>query len=108
MKAVGDALGIVIISIVMACAVAGAVASLRRREEGLGAEFLNGLRAIGDIFIPVAGIMASIPYLSRGVQFLFSRVYEALGADPAMAATTFLAVDMGGYQLARVLAGTTE
>ena len=31
-----------------------------------------------------------------------------VGADPAMAATTFIAVDMGGYQLADILAQTRE
>ena len=39
---------------------------------------------------------------------VFGPVYGALGADPAMAATTFIAVDMGGYQLADALAQTRE
>ena len=41
----------------MACAVAGAFASIRNDEEGLGAEFLAGLHAIGYCFIPVSGVM---------------------------------------------------
>jgi ethanolamine transporter len=54
-------IGIVVISLVMACAAAGAVASPIDDEKGLGKEFLEGLDAIGYIFVPVAGIMASIP-----------------------------------------------
>lgn len=35
-------------------------------------------------------------------------LFSAIGADPAIAATTFIAVDMGGYQLADALAQTRE
>jgi ethanolamine transporter len=101
-------IGTVVISIVMLCAVAGALASLRDDEKGLGKEFLEGLHAIGYIFIPVAGIMASIPFLSQLVQVVFGPTFAAIGADPAMAATSIIAVDMGGYQLADRLALTRE
>jgi ethanolamine transporter len=97
-------IGVVVITVVMACAVAGALASLVDRERGLGKEFLDGLHAIGYIFVPVAGIMAAVPYLSRFVPDVFGPVFAAVGADPAMAATTFIAVDMGGYHLARDIA----
>ena len=96
-------IGIVVISVVLCCAVAGAVASLFDSRQGLGKEFLDGLHAIGYIFVPVAGVMAAIPLLSQLVRAVAGPVYAAVGADPAMAATTFIAVDMGGYQLARSL-----
>jgi ethanolamine transporter len=99
-------IGVVVISVVMCCTAAGAIASLRDPEKGLGREFLEGLHAIGHIFVPVAGIMASIPYLSRLVQSLIGPVFSAIGADPAIAATSVIAVDMGGYQLADRLAQT--
>jgi ethanolamine transporter len=103
-----SAIGIAVISIVMFCAVIGAAASLFDSEKGLGKEFLDGLHTIGYIFVPVAGIMAAIPLLSRLVGFLAGPVYSAVGADPAMSATTFIAVDMGGYQLARKLTDVNE
>ncbi len=103
-----SAIGAVVISIVMLCAIAGAVASLRDDEKGLGKEFLEGLHAIGYIFVPVAGIMASIPFLSELVSFLLGPAFSAIGADPAMAATSIIAVDMGGYQLADRLAQSRE
>ena len=74
-------------------------------EEGLGKEFLDGLHSIGYIFVPVAGIMAAVPYLSELIRFAIGPAFAAIGADPSIAATTFIAVDMGGYQLADVLAG---
>lgn len=101
-------IGIVIISVVMVCAVAGAVASLFDGQQGLGKEFLDGLHAIGYIFVPVAGVMAAIPLLSQLVRAVAGPAYSAVGADPAMAATTFIAVDMGGYQLARNLTDVHE
>lgn len=48
--------------------------------------------------------MASIPYLSRLVETVVAPVWSAAGADPALAATTFIASDMGGYQLAQSVA----
>ena len=48
--------------------------------------------------------MASAPFLEAFVSSVFGPVYSAVGADPAMAATTFIAVDMGGNPLAEALA----
>ena len=100
--------GTVVVYIIMACAVAGAIASAIKPESELGQQFVAGVDSIGPIFLPVAGIMASAPYLTAFVEGVFGPAYGALGADPAMAATTFIAVDMGGYQLADALAQTRE
>ncbi|MCO5387343.1 MAG: ethanolamine utilization protein EutH [Desulfosporosinus sp.] len=81
---------------------------LLKKKSELGKEFLEGLYSIGPIFVPVAGIMAATPYLAAFVKTVFGPIYAAIGADPAIAATTFIAVDMGGYQLADVLATTRE
>lgn len=97
-----------VLYIIMACAVAGAIASIIKEESGLGNEFLQGLYSIGPIFVPVAGIMAATPYLASFVKAVFGPAFSAIGADPAIAATTFIAVDMGGYQLADALAQTRE
>ena len=100
--------GRVVVYIIMICAVAGAIASAIRPESELGQQFVAGIDSIGPIFLPVAGIMAAAPYLTAFVSSVFGPAYGALGADPAMAATTFIAVDMGGYQLADALAQTRE
>lgn len=101
-------IGSLVIALVMACSFAGAVASLRDDRSPLGKEFIEGLHAIGPIFVPVAGIMASVPFLSQAVRSLLGPVYASIGADPALASTSLIATDMGGYQLARALAGSTE
>lgn len=101
-------IGTFVIYIIMISAVIGAIASIIDSESPLGKEFNAGLHAIGYIFIPVAGIMAAIPYLSAFVGTVIGPVFEAVGADPAMAATSVIAVDMGGYQLAKELALSNE
>jgi ethanolamine transporter len=92
----------------MICTVLGALAAIRNQEEGLGAEFIAGIHAIGPVFVPVAGIMASIPYLSRFITWIVSPVFVQIGADPSIAATAIVAVDMGGYQLADAVAANRE
>ncbi|MCQ0092261.1 ethanolamine utilization protein EutH [Roseovarius sp. M141] len=101
-------IGTFVIYIIMACAVIGAIASIIDNESPLGKEFSAGLHAIGHIFIPVAGIMAAIPYLSAFINTFIGPLFQAVNADPAMAATTFIAIDMGGFQLARELALSNE
>lgn len=100
--------GDVVVYIIMACAVAGAIASIFSEKSELGAQFLEGFNSIGSIFLPVAGIMASAPFLTQLVANVFGPAFGLVGADPAMAATTFIAVDMGGYHLADALAQTRE
>lgn len=101
-------IGTVVVYIIMACAIAGAVASAIKPESELGQQFVAGVDSIGPIFLPSAGILASAPYLTAFVEGVSGPAYGALGADPVMAATTFIAVDMGGYQLADALAQTRE
>ena len=67
-----------VIGLVMACAVLGAIAAIRDEDRGLGREFLEGLRSIGPIFIPVAGVMASIPYLSALIETVFGPAFASV------------------------------
>ncbi|AGT07412.1 ethanolamine utilization protein EutH [Paracoccus aminophilus] len=101
-------IGTFVVYIIMICAVIGAIASIIDSESELGREFNAGLHAIGYIFIPVAGIMASIPYLSAFIIAFVGPIFQAVNADPAMAATSIIATDMGGYQLAQALALSKE
>lgn len=95
-----DIVGQAVIWLMMIFVVLGAIAAVRNDQAGMGKEFKEGLYSIGPIFIPVAGIMASVPYLSRFVELITGRVFEMFGADPAMAAGALIAGDMGGYSLA--------
>lgn len=101
-------IGTYVIYLIMACAVIGAVASIYNSECELGKEFVAGLHSIGPIFIPVAGIMASIPYIASFINHFIAPFFEAVGADPGVAGALFIAADMGGYQLAHTLAQSPE
>jgi ethanolamine transporter len=103
-----ELVGKIVVYIIMTCAVIGAIASIVKEESELGNQFLEGINSIGAIFLPVAGIMASAPFLTAFVSNVFGPVFALVGADKAMAATTIIAVDMGGYQLANSLAATKE
>ena len=103
-----EIIGTAVVYVIMACALAGAVAAAVRPDSELGQEFVAGIDSIGPIFLPSAGILAAAPFLTAFVSNVFGPLFGALGADPAMAATTIVAVDMGGYQLADALAQTRE
>lgn len=101
-----EMVGNLVIYVMMAFVAIGAIASIRNDKTGMGREFKEGLHSIGPIFIPVAGIMAAAPYIGSFIQSVTGRLFEVIGADPAMAAGAILAGDMGGYQLAFALADT--
>ena len=103
-----EIIGTIVVYIIMACALAGAIASAIRPESKLGQEFVAGIDSIGPICLPTAGILAAAPFFTAFVKVVFGPLFSSLGADPAMAATTIVAVDMGGYQLADALAQTRE
>jgi len=103
-----DQIGNYVLYVIMFCAVLGAFAAIRDSEKGLGKEFMEGIHATGHIFVPAAGIMASIPYLTVLIESVFGPFFNALNADPALAATMIIASDMGGYHLAAALAASKE
>lgn len=103
-----EMIGTVIVYIIMTCAVIGAIGAIRNAEVGVGKEFMSGLHTVGHIFVPAAGIMAAIPYLTIFIEKVISPIFHMMGADPAIAATTILASDMGGYQLANALKESYE
>lgn len=97
-----------VVYLIMACLMIGVVAAIRNDQEGLGKEFMEGLYSIGPIFVPVAGIMASVPFLSKAITSVVGPLFASIGADPAIAGTTIIAMDMGGYQLAEALSQSKE
>lgn len=101
-------IGTAVIWIMMAFVLIGAVGAVRDDTKGIGKEFKEGIHSIGPIFLPVAGIMASVPYLSVFVEAITGRIFAAMGADASMAAGALVAGDMGGYQLAHATASTPD
>lgn len=76
-----------------------------RLFSGSGAQFEEGFMAMGSLGLAMVGMMAFAPVLAHLLQGILTPVYQALGANPAMFAGTLLAIDMGGFPLAKSLSG---
>lgn len=103
-----DQLGQYVINLVMVFAAWGAIAAVRDDSRGMGHEFMEGLRTIGILFVPVGAVLAATPLLTEFIHAFVAPLFVMVGADPAMAATTLVSVDMGGYQMADALADSRE
>ncbi|MEE0777961.1 MAG: ethanolamine utilization protein EutH [Massilimicrobiota sp.] len=100
--------GDVIVYIIMICAFISALVSIFKKESEFGKQFILGVETVGTIFLPIAGIMASAPLMTYFIIHVIAPLYQMICADPSISATTFIAVDMGGYQLAETLAQCKE
>jgi ethanolamine transporter len=99
----------IIIDIMVVFMVIGAVdKALLGNRLGLGEKFDEGFMAMGALALSMVGVISLAPVLADILNPIVGPVYRALGADPAMFATTLLACDMGGYPLAMQMAATPE
>lgn len=101
-------LGQIIIWIIMGCAVVGVIGAIRDEKSGIGKEFMTAFHQLGIIFIPFAGMLASMPYIEKFVVFVFGGIFEKIGADISIAGALIMAPDMGGYQITESLASSPE
>ena len=90
----------IIIWVMAAFAVLGAVDRILGDRFGLGQPVEEGILAMGSLALAMLGIITLAPVLSNLLQPVVVPVYRFLGADPAMFAGTILACDMGGGSLA--------
>ena len=97
-------INVVIVWIMMIFMVLGAIDRIIGNRLGLGEEFENGINAMGPLALAMVGVVSLGPVLATILKPVVVPVYQFLGADPAMFATTLLACDMGGYPLAMELA----
>lgn len=93
----------ILIAVMAAFAVLGALDRILGNRLGLGKEFENGIMAMGSLALAMVGIITLAPVLAKVLRPVVVPVYEFLGADPAMFAGTLLACDMGGGALAQEL-----
>ncbi|WP_026486526.1 ethanolamine utilization protein EutH [Caldanaerobius polysaccharolyticus] len=71
---------------------------------GLGKKFEEGIKAMGAVGLGMIGIYSISPAISQVLLIAITPVSKVFGVDPSAIAASFLAVDMGGYQIARSLA----
>ena len=93
----------IIIWLMAAFAVLGALDRIFGNRFGIGQEFENGLLAMGSLALAMIGIITLAPVLAAVLKPVVLPVFRLLGADPAMFAGTILASDMGGGALAQEL-----
>lgn len=93
-----------VLMIVMAAgAVLGGADRLRGNKWGFGDKFETGFMLLGSMALSMAGMICMAPVLANWLGRVIVPLYQAIGVDPAMFGS-ILAIDMGGYQLAKELA----
>ena len=96
---------IIVVGIMTLFAVIGIIDSLFLKDRlGLGPEFMKGMEMIGPLCLAIVGIIALVPEIAWVIGHTLTPVYKSLGLDPSMAVTMILAIDMGGFQLAKSVA----
>ncbi len=75
---------------------------------GLGERFVAGFKAMGPLTLAMVGILSLAPVLAQFLIPVMTPVYSWIGADPASFANSLLALDMGGYALAKEMAFTRD
>lgn len=90
--------------IVMAAGVAlGGLDRIFGNKFGLGEQFDRGFMLLGSMALSMAGMICLAPVLADVLGQVIVPLYRLMGVDPAMFGS-LLAIDMGGYQLAKELA----
>lgn len=101
-------INVIIVWIMMIFMLLGAIDRIIGNRFGLGEEFENGVITMGALALAMVGVVSLAPVLAIILTPVVGPIYTALGADPAMFATTLLAIDMGGYPLAMEMAQSPE
>ncbi len=84
----------------MACCVAGGISYIVNDQSELGRAFQDGLHAMANMFIPICGLMASVPFLKVFISKVFGPVFALFGGDPVVAAAIIMPPDCGSFALA--------
>ncbi|MEG2455068.1 MAG: ethanolamine utilization protein EutH [Oscillospiraceae bacterium] len=95
-----ELIGKLITYLIMGCCVIGGISYIIDDTSELGVSFMDGLHAMANLFIPICGLMASVPFLKVGVSKLFGPVFGLFGGDPVVAAAMIMPPDCGSFALA--------
>lgn len=86
----------------------GAIDKILGNKRGYGKEFDEGFMSMGSLAIALVGILSLAPVIAEILRPIVTPLYALFGADPAMFASTILAYDLGGYDLAMAMAGSSD
>ena len=89
--------------VMAAGAVLGGLDRIFGNKLGLGNQFEKGFMLLGPMALSMAGMICLAPVLAGGLGRTVAPLFQLIGVDPAMLGS-LLAIDMGGYQLAKELA----
>lgn len=93
----------VLMVIMAAGAVVGGIDRIMGNKRGYGAKFEEGFQFLGSTALSMAGMICLAPVLADVLGKIIVPLYKMIGVDPGMFGS-LLAIDMGGYQLAKELA----
>jgi len=93
----------VLMIIMAAGAVVGGIDRILGNKRGYGAKFEEGFQFLGSTALSMAGMICLAPVLADVLGKIVVPFYRKIGVDPGMFGS-LLAIDMGGYQLAKELA----
>lgn len=74
----------------------------------LGDKFEEGIKTMGALGLGMIGIYSLAPIFSKLLAITIVPICKIFHFDPSIVPATFLAIDMGGYQMATKLALTKE
>ena len=98
----------ILIAMMAAFALLGALDRILGNRFGLGREFEEGILAMGSLAMAMIGVITLAPVLAAVLKPVVVPVFSLLGADAAMFAGSILACDMGGGALAAQLTEDTR
>lgn len=93
----------VLMAVMAAGVVLGGLDRIMGNKLGLGEQFEKGFMLLGPMALSMAGMICLAPVLADVLGRVVVPLFQLIGVDPAMFGS-LLAIDMGGYQLARELA----
>lgn len=93
----------VLMVVIAAGVLLGGIDRICGNKLGLGAQFEKGFTLLGPMALSMAGMICLAPVLAGALGQVVAPLYRLTGVDPAMFGS-LLAIDMGGYQLAKELA----
>lgn len=74
----------------------------------LGNVFEDGINNMGALAISMVGILSITPLLSNLIIKRIAPITEIIGIDPTIISSSFIAIDMGAYNIAQNLGGSLE